>query len=211
MALLNSFITLSSANNLKLWEILFQQRKSTLVNFISNLYYSIWKKILKKSETSLKAWPTALKTLSHFWYRLTNVWLLSSRGVGQLQVRNIHQLHLQGTLWAEQKQQRSAFLHLLRHESERGERLPELQDDPESGSAALRQLRPRRVLGPAHQQARWGGHEGVVWCFPYPNLCIIYSSCFYSTHFLFWTFSTSLKVGQRSTEKLAFNSVSISK
>lgn len=78
----------------------------------------------------------------------------SSRGVGQLQVGDVRQLHLQGAARVSQEQQRRAVLHLLRRDAERRERLPELQDQPESGSAVLRQLLPQRVPGPAHQQAR---------------------------------------------------------
>ena len=81
----------------------------------------------------------------------------SSRGVGQLQVGHLRQLHLQGAVRAEQEQQRSAVLHLLGHDAERRERLPELQDQPESGRAVLRQLVLQRAPGPAHQQARWAG------------------------------------------------------
>lgn len=80
--------------------------------------------------------------------------LSSSRGVGQLQVGDLRQLHLQGAVRAEQEQQRSAVLHLLGHDAERRERLPELQDQPESGRAVLRQLVLQRAPRPAHQQAR---------------------------------------------------------
>lgn len=76
--------------------------------------------------------------------------LLILRGFSQLWVKHIHHLHPEGALWTEPEPQCLAFRHLLWRDIERRKHLPELQDQPESCSAALRQLLLQGIFGSAH-------------------------------------------------------------
>lgn len=90
--------------------------------------------------------------------------LLPSRSFSRLQAWNIHQLHLQGAFWVQPEQQRFTPLPPLHHGTKGGGHLSELQDDPESGSAAAGHLRPQTVPDSAHQQARWGERRASAFC-----------------------------------------------